>query len=134
VSVFYIFYILAEFPTSILVKRLQFNRVIPAITFCWGVVCLCTGFVQSFGGLVTTRIFLGFFEGCLFPSMTLFLCNWYLREELGFRVAFLFIASALSGAFGGLIALGVLYMDGVNGWSGWRWYVPILARCPRQNH
>ncbi|KAL5464672.1 hypothetical protein PMIN07_004399 [Paraphaeosphaeria minitans] len=121
VSVFYIFYILAEFPTSIVVKRLQFNRVIPAITFCWGLVCMCTGFVQSFGGLVTTRIFLGFFEGCLFPSMTLFLCNWYTREELGIRVAYLFIASALSGAFGGLIALGVLYMDGVNGWAGWRW-------------
>ncbi|KAF2794014.1 retrograde regulation protein 2 [Melanomma pulvis-pyrius CBS 109.77] len=121
VSVFYIFYILAEFPTSILVKRLQFNRVIPAITFCWGVVCLSTGFIHSFGALVTTRIFLGFFEGCLFPSMTLFLCNWYTREELGVRIAYLFIASALSGAFGGLIAWAILYMDGVNGWPGWRW-------------
>lgn len=90
VSVFYIFYILAEFPTSILVKRLQFNRVIPTITFCWGIVCLCTGFVHSFGPLVVTRILLGFFEGCLFPSMTLFLCNWYKREELAVRVAFLF--------------------------------------------
>ncbi|KAF2871638.1 retrograde regulation protein 2 [Massariosphaeria phaeospora] len=121
VSVFYIFYIIAEFPTSIYVKRLQFHRVIPTITFCWGVVCLCTGFVQNFGGLVTCRIFLGFFEGCLFPAMTLFLCNWYSREELGIRVAYLFIASALSGAFGGLIAWGILYMDGVGGWPGWRW-------------
>ncbi|KAF2006076.1 MFS general substrate transporter [Amniculicola lignicola CBS 123094] len=121
VSVFYIFYILAEFPTSILVKRLQFNRVIPVITFCWGTVCLCTGFVKNFGGLITCRILLGFFEGCLFPSMTLLLCNWYLREELGIRVAYLFIASALSGAFGGLIAWGILYMDGVSGMPGWRW-------------
>ncbi|KAH8712127.1 major facilitator superfamily domain-containing protein [Phaeosphaeriaceae sp. PMI808] len=111
----------AEFPTSLLVKRLQFNRVIPTVTASWGLVCLCTGFVQNFGGLVTTRIFLGFFEGCLFPSMTLFLCNWYTREELGIRVAYLFIASALSGAFGGLIAFGILYMDGVAGWPGWRW-------------
>jgi predicted MFS family arabinose efflux permease len=77
--------------------------------------------VNNFAGLVTTRIFLGFFEGCLFPSMTLFLCNWYTREELGIRVAYLFIASALSGAFGGLIAFGILYMDGVAGWAGWRW-------------
>jgi len=119
--VFYIFYILAEFPTSLLVKRLHFNRVIPTITFCWGITCLCTGFVQNFAGLVTTRIFLGFFEGCLFPAMTLFLCNWYTREELGIRIAYLFIASALSGAFGGLIAFGILYMNGVAGWSGWRW-------------
>lgn len=90
VSVFYIFYILAEFPASLWVKRLQFNRVIPAITFFWGVMCMCTGFVTSFGPLIVTRILLGFFEGCLFPSMTLFLCNWYKREELGFRISFLF--------------------------------------------
>lgn len=121
VSVFYIFYILAEFPTSILVKRLQFNRVIPTITFCWGIVCLCTGFIRGFGALVVTRILLGFFEGCLFPSMTLFLCNWYKREELAVRVSYLFIASALSGAFGGLLAWAILYMDGVSGYPGWRW-------------
>lgn len=145
VSVFYIFYILAEFPTALLVKRLQFNRVIPSITFCWGVVCLCTGFIHGFWSLVVTRILLGFFEGCLFPSMTLFLCNWYKREELAIRVSYLFseypppplfgkdslwslsltdvftVASALSGAFGGLLAWAILYMDGVSGYPGWRW-------------
>ncbi|CZR54239.1 related to allantoate transport protein [Phialocephala subalpina] len=121
VSVFYIFYILAEFPSSILVKRLQFNRVIPTITFCWGLVCMCTGFVQGFPSLIVTRILLGFFEGCLFPSMTLFLCNWYKRDELATRIAFLFIASALSGAFGGLLAWAILYMDGTAGLPGWRW-------------
>lgn len=31
------------------------------------------------------------------------------------------VASALSGAFGGLIAWGILYMDGVAGYPGWRW-------------
>jgi MFS family permease len=109
VSIFYIFYILAEvgnpatptckvyhtdkkrqFPTSLMVKRLQYNRVIPAITFCWGIVCMCTGFVQGFPSLAVTRLLLGFFEGCLFPSMTLFLCDWYKREELATRISFLF--------------------------------------------
>ncbi|KAI1113272.1 retrograde regulation protein 2 [Nemania sp. NC0429] len=121
VSIFYVFYILAEFPTSILVKRLRFDRVIPAITFCWGVVCLSTGFVQSFGPLVVTRVLLGFFEGCLFPSITLFLCNWYKREELGLRISLIFIASALAGAFGGLFAWAVLHLDGISDLSGWRW-------------
>ncbi|KAG9771831.1 MFS general substrate transporter, partial [Aureobasidium melanogenum] len=121
VSIFYIFYVLAEFPTSIYVKRLQFNRVIPAITFCWGLVCLCSGFVRNFAGLCVCRLLLGFFEGCLFPSMTLFLANWYRREELAQRISYLFIASALSGAFGGLIAFGILYMDGVADYPGWRW-------------
>ncbi|KAH8902702.1 retrograde regulation protein 2 [Coniochaeta sp. PMI_546] len=121
VSVFYIFYILAEFPSAIFVKRIQFNRFLPAITFCWGVVCLGTGFIHNFGALVATRVLLGFFEGCLFAAMTIFLCNWYKREELAVRVAFLFVASALSGAFGGLLAWAMLNMDGVAGYAGWRW-------------
>lgn len=90
VSVFYVSYILAEFPSAMLVKRLSFHRVIPAITLGWGLVCLFTGFIQGFWSLVLTRILLGFFEGCLFPSMTLFLCEWYKREELAVRVSYLF--------------------------------------------
>lgn len=31
------------------------------------------------------------------------------------------VASALAGAFGGLIAFGILYMDGVADYPGWRW-------------
>ena len=31
------------------------------------------------------------------------------------------VASALSGAFGGLIAFAILYMDGTAGYPGWRW-------------
>ncbi|KAJ2993458.1 hypothetical protein NUW58_g1838 [Xylaria curta] len=121
VSIFYVFYILAEFPASILVKRLRFDRVIPAIALCWGLVCLFTGFIQSFGGLVVTRVLLGFFEGCLFPAIALFLCNWYKREELGVRIAFIFISTALAGAFGGLLAWAVLHLDGIANMSGWRW-------------
>lgn len=51
---------------------------------------MCTGFVQGFPSLAATRLLLGFFEGCLFPSMTLFLCDWYKREELATRISFLF--------------------------------------------
>ncbi|KAF2104237.1 MFS general substrate transporter, partial [Rhizodiscina lignyota] len=121
VSLFYITYILAEFPASLLVKRLSFKRVMPAIAFGWGLICMCVGFVKGFASLVVLRLLLGFFEGCLFPALTLFLANWYKREELGLRVSYLFIASALSGAFGGLIALGILFMNGTAGYAGWRW-------------
>lgn len=98
---------------------------------------MSTGLVKGFSSLVVTRIFLGFFEGCLFPSLTLLLCNWYKREELAIRVAYLFskctqislrilsddslVASALSGAFGGLLAFAILHMDGVARYPGWRW-------------
>ncbi|KAF2194634.1 retrograde regulation protein 2 [Zopfia rhizophila CBS 207.26] len=111
ISIFYIFYILAEIPSSILVKRLQFNRVIPTEN----------GFIQNFASLVACRLLLGLFEGVLFPSSVLLMANWYKREELGVRISYLYIAAALSSAFGGLIAFGILYMDGTAGYPGWRW-------------
>jgi MFS family permease len=51
---------------------------------------MCNGFIKSFPGLCVCRLILGFLEGCLFPSMTLLLANWYLREELGTRISYLF--------------------------------------------
>ncbi|KAH8811112.1 retrograde regulation protein 2 [Xylogone sp. PMI_703] len=121
VSIFYLFYILTEFPTAMWVKRVQFHIAIPILTACWGLICLCTGFIQNFAGLVVCRLLLGIFEGCLFPSMTLLLVNWYKREEVATRIAFLYVGSALSGAFGGLIAFGILFMDGTANYAGWRW-------------
>ncbi|ETI24905.1 hypothetical protein G647_04275 [Cladophialophora carrionii CBS 160.54] len=121
ISIFYVFYILAEVPSSLLAKRLQFNRVIPAVTVCWGAVCLGNGFITGFPSLVACRLLLGLFEGFLFPSSVLLMANWYKREELGQRISYLYIAAALSSAFGGLIAFAILYMDGTAGKQGWQW-------------
>lgn len=42
-------------------------------------------------------------------------------RELGTRVGAFFCASALSGAFSGLLAAGISKMDGTSGYAGWRW-------------
>ena len=34
----------------------------------WGIACICLGLVHNFGGLATTRWFLGMFEAGLFPG------------------------------------------------------------------
>jgi sugar phosphate permease len=62
ISLFYPLYILAEFPAALVVKRLGFNRVIPAAAMAWGIVCLSNGFVQNFAGLAVCRMLLGMFE------------------------------------------------------------------------
>jgi len=138
-SIFYVSYVLIETPAAIVVKKVKFSRMIPAIAMGWGIVCLCTGFVQNYGGLIATRLLLGAMEGGLFPSLTLYLMSWYKREELARRMCFLFGrslgfpqmlilgAAALAGAFGGLIAYGILHMDGVGGYAGWRWYNKIIV-------
>lgn len=90
VSLFYPLYILSEFPAALIVKRVGFNRVIPAAATCWGLVCLGNGFAKNFGDLVACRLLMGMFEGFLMPSLTLMLANWYKREEIGLRISYLF--------------------------------------------
>jgi hypothetical protein len=46
---------------------------------------------------------------------------WYKRHECGSRIAIFFSAATAAGAFGGLLARGIMEMDGVGGLSGWAW-------------
>lgn len=46
---------------------------------------------------------------------------WYRRHECGLRMAIFFSAATAAGAFGGLLARGILEMRGVGGLEGWRW-------------
>lgn len=46
---------------------------------------------------------------------------WYARHECGLRMAIFFSAATAAGAFGGLLARGIMEMRGVAGLSGWQW-------------
>lgn len=46
---------------------------------------------------------------------------WYMPKDLATRISYFYCASALSGAFSGLLAAGIAQMDGVAGLEGWRW-------------
>jgi hypothetical protein len=49
------------------------------------------------------------------------LSAWYTKQELGKRLAALYIDQQLGSGFGGLIAAGVLKLNGVHGIQGWRY-------------
>ncbi|KAF3016610.1 hypothetical protein E8E15_003764 [Penicillium rubens] len=87
----------------------------------WGIIVVLTGVVQNFGGLVAVRILLGVFEAGFFPGAIYLCSHWYMPKNLATRIAFFYCASALSGAFSGLLAAGIARMDGVGGYEGWRW-------------
>jgi len=56
-----------------------------------------------------------------FPGAILLISKWYLPHESQTRIAIFFTASAIAGAFSGLLAFGIANMDGVGGYEGWRW-------------
>lgn len=47
--------------------------------------------------------------------------QWYQPHEVQSRIAIFYTASALAGAFSGLLAFGLAKMRGIGGYNGWRW-------------
>lgn len=46
---------------------------------------------------------------------------WYKRQECGLRMAIFFSAATLAGAFGGLLARGIMTLNGKCGLASWSW-------------
>ncbi|KAF2727218.1 major facilitator superfamily transporter [Polyplosphaeria fusca] len=121
VTLFYVTYIAFEVPSSIMLKRLRPSRLIPFFIIGWSAVIIGAAFIQNYASLIATRLLLGAFESGLFPCLTLYLSTFYQPVEQARRVSYLFVASALSGAFGGLLAYGLTNLHGSKGLAGWRW-------------
>ncbi|KAL2829619.1 MFS general substrate transporter [Aspergillus pseudoustus] len=121
VSIFYATYILIEVPTTLIMKLVTPRILLSGLCIVWSLTTLFTGLIQGVAGLYVARLVLGLCEGGLMPCLNLYLSMVYNRNELGTRTAYLFSCAALSGAFGGLLAYGLLQMDGVSGFAGWRW-------------
>lgn len=121
VTVFYVTYIAFEIPASLVLKKLRPSRLIPFFIIGWSAVIIGAAFVHNYAALLATRLLLGAFESGLFPCLTLYLSTFYQRTEQARRISYLFVAAALSGSFGGLLAYGLTHLHGASGLAGWRW-------------
>ncbi|KAL7619563.1 hypothetical protein AAE478_010104 [Parahypoxylon ruwenzoriense] len=125
VSIFFVTYLLFEVPSNLVLKPLTPSRYIAFIAFAWGIIATCTGFVNSYGALIAVRLILGVVEAGLFPGLNVYLTFFYTKQELALRVGYLFVSAAIAGALGGLLAYGIGQMEGISGYSGWRWIMII---------
>ncbi|KAI0428811.1 major facilitator superfamily domain-containing protein [Xylaria sp. FL1042] len=120
-TVFFFAYAAFEVPSNLLLKRLRPSRWLPFIMVAWGTVLTLMGIVQSFKGLLSTRLFLGVTEAGLYPGCAYYLTMWYCRREIQLRQAMFFSAASIAGAFSGLLAYAIAKLDGLGGLEGWRW-------------
>ncbi|KAF9892315.1 hypothetical protein FE257_002092 [Aspergillus nanangensis] len=119
--IFFVPYILCEIPCNLIMKKLAPSTWISSIMIGWGVVTICQGFVQNWAGLLACRFFIGVFEAGFLPGCVYLISMYYKRYELQWRLNLFFSASIIAGAISGLLAYGMAYMDGVRGYSSWRW-------------
>lgn len=81
--IFFVPYCIFEIPSNILLKRFRPNVWLSGCMFMFGLVSICQGLVSSYGGLLTTRFFLGLFETGMFPGCKCLLILLAISSESG---------------------------------------------------
>lgn len=69
-GIFFPFYVAAEVPSNMAMKRFRPSIWIPIIMIAWGICTTLMGIVQNYSGLMAARAALGLAEGGLFPGIT----------------------------------------------------------------
>ncbi|KAI9490722.1 major facilitator superfamily domain-containing protein [Zychaea mexicana] len=98
-SVFFIGYVVFEVPSNLALKVVGPRIWIPSIMVVWGGIMAAMAAVTNGEGLMASRFFLGVAES----------------------------SSTLAGAFGGVLAYAITFMDGMRGIRGWQWIFIIEA-------
>ncbi|ESK97477.1 mfs transporter [Moniliophthora roreri MCA 2997] len=119
-TVFYVSYIIFEIPSNMACKWIGPGWYIPAISLGFGIVSICTAFVNNIHAASGVRFVLGIFEAGMLPGIAYYLSRWYRRSELAFRLGLYIVMAPLAGAFGGLLASAILELDHFGGVREWR--------------
>jgi MFS family permease len=124
-SILFVGYILMQVPSNMVLNYVgRPSWYLGFFTIAWGLVSACTSQVTNYAGIVTARFILGIVEAPFFAGVLFYLSKWYTKDELAKRNAIFYSGSLVSGAFGNLIAAGILDgLAGEMGMSAWQWYV-----------
>ncbi|KAJ5918192.1 permease of the major facilitator superfamily [Penicillium verhagenii] len=119
----FVAYILMQVPSNLLLNYMgRPSLYLGFFVSAWGLVSACTSQVTGYGGIVACRFILGLVEAPFFAGVLFYLSKWYTRNELAFRMSIFYSGSLISGAFGNLIAVGILSgLSGERGMGAWQW-------------
>jgi MFS family permease len=109
-----------QIPSNVLCKIVGPGWFIPIISLGFGICSIGTAFVHNFSAVCGVRFLLGIFEAGMLPGIAYYMSRWYRRSELAFRLSLYIVMAPLAGAFGGLLASGILKMDSFGSLTHWR--------------
>ncbi|PGH17691.1 hypothetical protein AJ80_04698 [Polytolypa hystricis UAMH7299] len=122
---FFVTYFFFEIPSNMILRRVGPARWLSFLAMSWGVVILGAGFIQKWTDMIAIRLLLGTFEAGFLPGCIYLISSWYERYQIQQRIAWFYAINLTASAFGNLLALGLVEMEGLGGLEGWRWIFVI---------
>jgi ACS family tartrate transporter-like MFS transporter len=121
VSIFFVSYLLFQFPSSKALKVLGARWWIVGVVLLWGLAATGLAFVQEVWHLYALRFVLGIAEAGYAPGIV-FLCScWVPRAYRARAIATTMLAVPVSMVFGGPLSGWLLSMQAPFGVAAWRW-------------
>lgn len=120
-GLFYLTYIIFEVPSNIILDRVGARRWIARIMVSWGIVACGMAFIQNASQLYVMRLLLGAAEAGFTPGVIYYISRWFPASHRARAMSRFYIAATLASVIGLPLSGALLKMDGIGGFSGWRW-------------
>jgi MFS family permease len=121
IFIFTIASIAFQLPSTVAVRTFGPRIWFAFITFCFGIITMCTAFVQTWRQMIAMRILLGIAMSGIYPGLTVLISAWYTRKEQQLRFAFMQSGEVIVLATGGIVNFGLNQLNGKGGLKGWQW-------------
>ncbi|PVH76136.1 major facilitator superfamily transporter [Cadophora sp. DSE1049] len=111
-SLFYLGYLVMEYPFSILLQKLPVNKVMAATVIVWGAILMFHAVAKDFAGLATVRTLLGVFECAINPGTMMIFSLWYKRNQQPFRMGIWIGSAGVAYVMAGITSFGLGHING----------------------
>ena len=118
-ALFFLGYFTAQIPGTIYAERKSPKKVIFACLILWGIFSTLTGVVSNVPALMAVRFLLGAVEAAVFPSLLVFVNNWFSKSERSVANSTMVLATPVT----------ILWMSILSGYlvHSWGWRVMFVA-------
>ncbi|WRT69230.1 uncharacterized protein IL334_006214 [Kwoniella shivajii] len=127
--IFYTAYGIFEFPSNVILQRFNMGKTLTIYMFCWGIIVLCQGFLNSWAPFMALRFLQGAFECTISPGFNLIIASWYTTREHNARALVFQSANAGWGIVVDLTMYGIAKAaeKEVGGFAAWRGIAVFLG-------
>ncbi|KAL4976048.1 major facilitator superfamily domain-containing protein [Aspergillus desertorum] len=121
VLMFFVPYVIFQPPMTVITRKLGPTVFLGSIVILWGAILIGMGFTKNWQQMTACRVLLGLLEAGYFPGCVYLLSSWYARYDVQKRFSIFYLIGCVASALAGILAFGLMQLDGSQGLAGWRW-------------